>query len=166
MNTSGGSDQHSGQTEHSAGHPHPSLAYWHVWADDEGGTHQTRCELTDFAKKSMGGAALQWNDTLLVSPATVLIAIQPVGWIGDWHTNPRPQWIVPLSGRWFVETTDGTRVEMGPGELSFGADQNTKPDVEGRKGHRSGTVGDVPAVLMVIQLEDDVWIGARPGVFR
>jgi hypothetical protein len=27
---------------------------------------------------------------------------------------------VPLSGRWFVETMDGTRVQMGPGEASFG----------------------------------------------
>jgi len=166
MKTSGGSDQHSGQTERSPDQAPPKLAYWHVWADDDGGTHQTRCELTDFAQQSMSGAAPQWNDRLAVSPATVLIAIQPVGWVGDWHPNPRPQWIIPLSGRWFCETTDGTRVEMGPGEISFGADQNTKPDAEGRKGHRSGTVGDVPAVLMIVQLDDDVWVGARPGVFR
>ena len=47
-------------------------------------------------------------------------------------------------GRWFVETTDGTRVEMGPGEISFGGDQNARPDSAGRQGHRSGTVGDAP----------------------
>jgi hypothetical protein len=167
MTMSGGSDQPSGQ-EAECGErcPPPRLAYWHVWTDDEGGTHQTRCALTDFAQRSMAGAAPQWNDTLLVSPAKVLIAIQPVGWVGDWHPNPRPQWIIPLSGRWFVETTDGTRVEMGPGEISFGADQNAEPDAEGRKGHRSGTLGDAPAVLMIVQLEDDAWIGARPGIFR
>jgi hypothetical protein len=32
----------------------------------------------------------------------------------------------PLSDRWFVESMDGQRVEMGPGEISFGGDQNAK----------------------------------------
>ncbi len=35
---------------------------------------------------------------------------------------------VTLSGRWFVETMDGHRVEMGPGEISFAEDQGTKAD--------------------------------------
>lgn len=145
----------------------PVLQYWHVWTDDDGmTTRQTRCELTAFRQQSMGGnAAPQWNDYLVTADATILIATLPVGWVGEWHGNPKPQWIVPLSGCWFVETTDGARVNMGPGEISFGADQNAKPDAAGRSGHRSGTVGDVPAVLMVVQLEDERWIGARPGAF-
>ena len=88
-----------------------------------------------------------------------------MGWIGDWHENPKPQWIVPLSGRWFVETMDGMRVEMGPGEFSFGGDQNANEDARGRIGHRSGTVGDAPATLMVVQLEGDEWRGLKPGCF-
>ena len=47
---------------------------------------------------------------------------------------------------------DGQRVEMGPGEISFGADQNTR-EVSGRKGHLSGTVGTQEAVLMVVQFD-------------
>jgi hypothetical protein len=58
-----------------------------------------------------------------------------------------------MSGRWFVETMDGHRVEMGAGELSFGGDQGCTADATGRKGHRSGTVGDEPAVLMLVQME-------------
>jgi hypothetical protein len=81
-----------------------------------------------------------------------MVTVLPVGWVGDWHENPKPQWIVPLSGRWFVESMDGGRVEMGPGEFSFGGDQNTR-ETGGRKGHLSGTVGNEPAVLMLIQLE-------------
>lgn len=145
----------------------PTLPYWHVWTDDEGVTHQTRCELSGFNMQSMGGkAALQWNDTVLAGQTNLLFCVLPGGWIGDWHENPKPQWIAPLSGRWFVETTDGTRVEMGPGELSFGGDQNAKEDAEGRVGHRSGTVGDEPATLMLVQLDDAAWIGARPGAFK
>lgn len=145
----------------------PKLVYWHVWTDDDGMTHQTRCELTAFRLHRMAAdAAPQWNDLLVTSEATVLVANMPVGWIGEWHENPKPQWIIPLSGRWFVETTDGMRVEMGPGELSFGGDQNAKPDAYGRIGHRSGTVGDAPAVVMIVQLNDKKWVAARPGAFK
>lgn len=145
----------------------PRLSYWHVWTDDDGMTHQTCCELTAFQLQSMGGrAAPQWNDQLVTSDATVLVATMPVGWIGDWHGNPKPQWVIPLSGRWFVETTDGVRVEMGPGEISFGADQNAKPDANGHIGHRSGTVGDAPAVVMIVQLNDKAWVAARPVAFK
>ena len=114
----------------------------------------------------MGGdAAPQWNDHLLSSDAEVLFTVQPVDWVGEWHENPKPQWIVPLSGKWFVETMDGKRVEMGAGDISFGGDQKTKPNEKGNQGHLSGTVGDEPAVLMVVQLKDDKWLAARPGDF-
>ncbi len=63
-----------------------------------------------------------------------MFTVQPVGWVGDWHENPAPQWIVPLSGRWWVEAMDGTRVEMGAGEFSFGEDQGCTKDAEGPQG--------------------------------
>ncbi len=146
---------------------HPKIPYWHLWTDDEGITHQTRCDLTSFEWQSMGGkAGAQWNDHLLSGENSLLFAILPVGWIGDWHENPKPQWISVLSGRWFVESTDGTKVEMGTGDLAFGGDQNAKPDAGGRAGHRSGTVGDEPCSLMIVQLDPSKWAGARPGAFK
>ena len=142
----------------------PTLSYWHVWTDDGGVSHQTRCELTAFEQESMGGdAAPQWNSRLMKGAAEVLFSVLPVGWVGEWHENPRPQWIVPLSGRWYVETMDGMRVEMGPGEVSFGGDQKTQPNADGQQGHTSGTVGDKPAKLMVIQLQGDDYLAAKPG---
>ena len=145
----------------------PKLSYWHVWADEDGVTHQTRCEISNFTMQSMGGrAAPQWNAPVFEGKTSILFCVLPVGWVGDWHENPKPQWIVPLSGSWFVETTDGVRVEMGPGEFSFGGDQNAKEDAQGRTGHRSGTVGDAPAAMVVVQLEDPALVGARPGSFK
>ncbi|CAN5753114.1 hypothetical protein BH23CYA1_BH23CYA1_09740 [soil metagenome] len=142
----------------------PTLSYWHVWTDDDGVSHQTRCELTAFEQESMGGdAAPQWNNRLMKGTAEVLFSVLPVGWVGEWHENPRPQWIVPLSGRWYGETMDGMRVEMGPGEVSFGGDQKTQPNAAGQQGHTSGTVGDEPAKLMVIQLQGDDYLAAKPG---
>ena len=134
----------------------PTVPFWHVWTDEKGVSHQKRGEMSAFEFQSISpGAAPSWIDRQRTPGTNVVILFLPVGWVGEWHENPKPQWIIPLSGRWFVETLDGKRVEMGPGEVSFGGDQNTKPDAKGRKGHRSGTVGDQPAVTLLVQLEKD-----------
>jgi len=133
----------------------PSVAYWHVWTDKDGVSHQRKEALHDFEFKTIEPpAAPMWIDKLQAEAASITVLVMPVGWRGEWHENPHRQWIVPLSGRWFVETMDGQRVEMGPGEISFGEDQGTKPDAKGHKGHLSGTVGDVPFVAMLVQLTD------------
>ena len=131
----------------------PRVSYWHVYVDERGASRQARCHIDGFAMKSMPGAAPQWQEDLMRGAANVNLSVLPVGWIGEWHENPHPQWIIPLAGRWFVETMDGRRVEMGPGEISFGEDQGCTPDAGGRRGHLSGTVGTEPAVLLLLQLE-------------
>ncbi|MGA2233788.1 MAG: cupin domain-containing protein [Tepidisphaeraceae bacterium] len=132
----------------------PIVPYWHLWTAADGISRLTKCAMTEFELRSMKPpAAPQWQGRPITGRTTMMVTVQPISWIGTWHENPKPQWIVPLSGRWFVEAMDGTRVEMGPGEISFGGDQNCR-EVDGRRGHRSGTIGDVPAVLMVVQFEE------------
>lgn len=131
----------------------PVIPFWLLWTDGEGVSRFRRSEITDFHLASMKPpAAPQWQGEVMRSVSGAMVTVQPVGWVGEWHENPKPQWIVPLSGRWFVEAMDGTRIEMGPGELSFGGDQGCV-EKDGRIGHRSGTLGDAPAVLMVVQFE-------------
>ncbi|XGV98601.1 MAG: hypothetical protein ACAF41_06615 [Leptolyngbya sp. BL-A-14] len=133
----------------------PTIDYWHVWTDQHGVSHQSRRQIQAFQLKSIAPpASPQWLGQLKQQGATFSFTVLPVGWTGTWHENPKPQWIIPLSGCWFVETMDGQRVEMGVGEISFGADQNTKEDAQGRKGHLSGTVGNEPAVLAMVQFEE------------
>jgi hypothetical protein len=129
----------------------PDVPYWHLWVDAEGVTHQTACRLTHFELARIGVAAPQWNDAQARVDSTVVFTVQPVGWVGEWHENPAPQWIVVLSGRWWIESMDGTRIEQGPGDLSLGEDQGSI-ERSGRRGHRSGTLGPTPAVLMTVQL--------------
>ncbi len=131
--------------------PKPAVSYWHLWTDADGVSHQAACQLDAFELKGVGPADPQWNDKQGTHPSTVVFTVQPVGWVGEWHENPAPQWIVVLSGRWWIESMDGTRIEQGPGEFSFGEDQDCT-ETDGRKGHRSGTIGDTPAVLMTVQL--------------
>ena len=131
----------------------PVVPYWHLWTDADGVSRQTRCEIDGFELQSIQPQTEpQWQGRKIHSDATVFVTVLSTGWIGDWHENPQPQWIIPLSGKWFVESMDGSRVEMGSGEISFGEDQNTRKR-DGRRGHRSGTVGDAPAVLMIVQFE-------------
>jgi hypothetical protein len=142
----------------------PQIFYWHLWTGEDGVSRQQRCLMEDFALKPIQpGAAPQWQGRRTSGPMTSMVTVLPAGWIGEWHENPRPQWIIPLSGRWFVEAMDGTRVEMGPGEIAFGGDQNCRT-AEGKRGHRSGTVGAQPAVLMIVQMDSDLPI--PPCAFR
>ena len=131
----------------------PSLPYWHVWTDADGTSRQSRGAIGGFVMNAISsGAAAQWLATPQPGNYTVRFTVLPAGWVGEWHENPVPQWIVPLRGRWAVETMDGQQVEMGVGEISFGNDTHTR---DGR-GHRSWTVGDEPALLMLVQFGPEV----------
>ena len=127
------------------------VQFWRVWVNEEGVSCQTRHSLNNHKKfvftEGVGGIL---NATHYKGPATVITLILMPGEKKDWHENPKPQWIVPLRGRWGVETMDGVIVEMGPGEISFGGDQGTN----NRQGHRSWAIGDTPAELLLIQVSE------------
>jgi hypothetical protein len=130
----------------------PTIPYWHVWRDADGISHQRRVPVGGpftLAEVSAGSAQI-WQHDAGPSSRVVFLELVP-GHDSGWHENPAPQWIIPLSGRWFVESMDGVRVEMGPGELSFGEDQGCRL-VDGKRGHCSGAVGSEPAVLMLVQM--------------
>lgn len=132
----------------------PSVPYWHLHVDEAGVSRLKNCALTDFELKGVGPADPQWNDKIKRGEATVVFTVQPVGWVGHWHENPAPQWIVVLSGRWWIESMDGTRIEQAAGEFSFGEDQGCTR-INGKKGHRSGTIGPEPCCLMTVQIHVD-----------
>ena len=139
----------------------PIFEYWHVYTDETGTSRQEKRTLTDFEEESMGGGSgSQWNNKLMNGATQVIFSELPADFDGDWHENPQPQWIVPLSGGWWVETMDGHRTEMRTGEFSFGADQGTT----GEKGHRSGVLDNQPCRMMIIQFTDDERLrGGRPA---
>ena len=133
--------------------PKPTLTYWHVYTGADGLSSQRRVTSDDFERQSMGGdAAPQWNLHIGDSRTHVMFAELPADWVGEWHENPKPQWIIPLSGGWWVETQDGRRVEMRTGEISFGEDQGTRADERGNRGHRSGSLDGAPCRMMIVQV--------------
>lgn len=144
----------------------PVFTYWHNWTDDKGVSHLSQCEMKNFVLQSMSKPAEpQWQARQKSGMGQVIVTVQPDGWKGFWHENPRVQWIIPLKGTWFVETMDGKRVNLGPGDVSVGEDLNTKPDAQGHIGHLSGNVSDGPVTLMVIQLDEPATVN-QPCRFK
>ena len=131
----------------------PAFEYWHAWTDAAGVSRQERrlrsgFELQEFTSDHEP----LWVLSEASVPNQIVFLTLPAGLIVHWHENPVPQWIVVLSGRWFVETMDGTRVEMGPGDVSFGGDQGTHPRRE-KRGHQSGALDGKACTLMLVQLD-------------
>ncbi len=123
----------------------PQRFYRHLWTDDKGISHISTCPVHDFFLKSMSPpAGPQWQDPMPQQSATIMMTVQPAHWNGTWHPDPKPQWIVPLQGSWYVQAMDGTRVVMGPGDILFGEDQNVRPmqtgPYKGMKGHDAGNI--------------------------
>jgi len=141
----------------------PSLKYPYVYTGPDGKSTIGEGHLSDFQKESMGGSSgKQFNLNFAKGPMKILFSVLPADFDGDWHENPEPQWILPIKGGWWVETQDGSRVELREGELSFGGDQNTTPDSNGNSGHRSGTLDGKPCEMMIVQLLDSKDVPRQP----
>jgi hypothetical protein len=68
----------------------PTLDYWHVWTDRDGISHQSRCQIQDFIEKGIApDTSPQWLSKLKQSGATITFTVLPVGWVGNWHENPK-----------------------------------------------------------------------------
>ena len=107
--------------------PKPEIPYWHLYVDEEGVSHQKQCHLTNYELAQVGPADPQWNNKQGKHPSTVVFTVQPVGWVGDWHENPAPQWIVVLSGPlvyrkygWHAHRTGAGRVFLWRGSELHG----------------------------------------------
>ena len=71
----------------------------------------------------------------------------PPGRVADWHTAPRRQYVITLSGRGEVELIDGTKIELGPGSIDLAEDLTGK-------GHITRVVGNEDRVTLAIPVSD------------
>ena len=141
------------------------LPYWHLWTDDGGISRQTLCTMAPYTLGVLGpNDSPQWNLDLMKEGNSFLTEL-PLGWTADWHENHIPKWIYVLRGSWSVESMDGQKQVFGPGEFSFGGDQQCIATASGAKGHLSAQVGDEPCLQLIIQRNDNLWSVVRPGFF-
>ncbi|WP_024675382.1 hypothetical protein [Pseudomonas syringae] len=147
----------SSQSTTSNGKLQPPVKYATVWADEQGATHVDHCRIEGLEFKSYAPPAEpQWIGVSPDEIESIAYAVLPPGYVGSRHHAPGPQWVITLQGQWSVETTDGTVLVQGPGEMQFNADSNARarPD-DDRVGHLSRTVGDQPNVQLIVKLKPE-----------
>ena len=132
----------------------PDITLLHVLTGPDGLTCTHRCTVQGLTMQQVGSDIPPvWATDPVADTRSRAVWVLPPGWRGGWHRNPSRQWVIPISGRWWVETQDGTRTEMGPGDIHLGDDLDARPDAEGRIGHDSGVIGDEPLVVMIVALD-------------
>ena len=129
----------------------PIVKFWRVWVNEMGVSCQSLHAFDNHQQSVFAqGAAPIWSAAhSSVGNQLVTLVLMP-GEVFDWHENPVPQWIITLRGLWAVKTMDGMVVEMKPGDISFGGDQETL----NRQGHCSWCIGDLPTELLLVQASE------------
>lgn len=69
------------------------------------------------------------------------------GTVIDWHTAPRRQYIITLSGRGELEVAGGQKIQVGPGHIELVEDTTGK-------GHITRVVGNEDRVTLQLPLSD------------
>jgi quercetin dioxygenase-like cupin family protein len=75
------------------------------------------------------------NGTSAMKATGVEFSSRPAAPAGDWHTGPRRQFVITLSGRAELEVAGGKKVSIGPGNI------NLIEDTTG-KGHITHNIDD------------------------
>ncbi|MDH3601552.1 MAG: hypothetical protein OEU26_18220 [Candidatus Tectomicrobia bacterium] len=70
----------------------------------------------------------------------------PADYFSDWHTAPRKQYIVILSGKMEIGIGDGSKRQFGPGDIVLADDMTGQ-------GHTTASVG-APRVSVTVALQD------------
>lgn len=130
----------------------PWMPFWEMKPGPDGQSTIDQQWLNAFVQRSVSGdVAPSWMRAFDGKVKTIWFNVLPEGWEGVWHPSPALQWVVPLSGRWFIETQDRARVEMGPGDIHWGADVASGNN--NATAHLSGVIGDAPCVQLMIQFD-------------
>lgn len=83
---------------------------------------------------------------LMAAPGAEIRRAAP-GRVADWHTAPRRQYVITLSGHGEVELIDHTKIELGPGSIDLAEDLTGK-------GHITRVIGNEERVTLAIPVSD------------
>jgi quercetin dioxygenase-like cupin family protein len=117
---------------------HKPLMINHLYTGPDGQTHVEEVE----ANFASGGGVGAYK---LLANAGAELRRAPPGRVADWHTAPRRQYVITLSGHGELEISGGKKILVGPGSIEL------VEDVTG-KGHITRTVGDEDRVTIQIPL--------------
>jgi len=121
---------------------HKPVTMTRFYTGPDGQTHAEEIEA-----KFTGGGTNEVFKLMGINGAEVHRA--PAGTVQEWHTAPRRQYIITLSGQGELEIAGGKKIHMGPGHISLVEDTTGK-------GHITRTVGNEDRVTLTLPLSNQV----------
>ena len=119
---------------------HKPVFITHLYTGPDGQTHAEEIEA-----KFIPGAG---NDVFkMMANSGAELHRAPGGRVSDWHTAPRRQYVITLSGRGELEVSGGKKIPVEPGHIELVEDTTGK-------GHITRVVGTEPRVTLQIPLSD------------
>jgi hypothetical protein len=112
----------------------------HLTSTADGGSRFGEMEIRLDASPIPSGAVLARSDVLPVVGSMIMEL--PEGLVLDWHTSPRPSFVVVLSGIVQSETSDGATQSWSAGDMFFTDDRDGQ-------GHRTRTVDGAARLLFL-----------------
>ena len=119
---------------------HKPIMINRFYTGPDGQTHVEEIE----AKFAGGGDNEMYK---LLANAGAELRRAPPGRVADWHTAPRRQYVITISGHGELEISGGKKILVGPGSVEL------VEDITG-KGHITRTVGNEDRVTIQIPLMD------------
>jgi len=107
-----------------------------IYTGPDGQSHAEEIEM------KMNGRASE-----MINATGVQFGSRPPAPASDWHTGPKRQFVITLSGRGEIEVADGRKIAVGPGHI------NLIEDTTG-KGHITRNLGSENRVVVTIPLAD------------
>ena len=119
---------------------HKPVMITHLFTGPDGQTHAEEIE----AKFAPGSG----NDVYkLLANAGAELHRAPPGRVSDWHTAPRRQYVITLSGHGELEVTGGKKIAVGPGNIELVEDTTGK-------GHITRVTGSEERVTIQVPLTE------------
>ena len=95
------------------------ISYHHMYVDSDGNTRIKRdCSFGELVKKGYAGTPQYVRDFKGAFDVKTVVVTQQFG-PNPWHYCPSPQFVVTLSGQWYIETGDGDVIVMSPGDVLY-----------------------------------------------
>jgi len=117
--------------------------FWRVYTGDDGQSHIE--EVGPAFKPFVDVEGAYGEGTPLESATGITFRVSPPGYFLGWHTAPRRQYTITLSGQVEVAVGDGTKRRLGPGDVLLAEDLTGQ-------GHTTRVVSQEPRVAAVVPL--------------
>jgi len=125
--------------QNSGAQKHKSVFITHLYTGPDGQTHAEETE----AKFTPGSG----NDVFKMMTTGAELHRAAPGIVSDWHTAPRRQYVITLSGHGELEVAGGKKIAVGPGDIELVEDTTGK-------GHITRVTGTEELVTLWLPLTD------------